>query len=263
MHTVSNSRSPLRWPEGLSDEEAVQRLQTLCVGACDGIQDLADDARYKALRKALIARADLRPLAPAFVAAQANLEALVRHLRETRDRNQRREMVRSGFKPLWGEIKGDDAEPVRSASWTGRPSPGQQAAVVRALAPAALAAIERLIQEEERLLDNGGPVEPDRQEALVHLKALHSVIGELIELVSNEKPLDAALGRVHAIRQATKVTLGRATAALPVTASALIAFGSVVGIAEIFVGNVVVSIAAGGLAGNTIKDAMLKKEFAS
>jgi hypothetical protein len=247
----------------LSDEEAVQRLQTLCIGACDGVQDLADDARYKALRKALIARADLRPLTPAFVAAQANLEALVRHLRETRDRSQRREMVRSDFKPLWDEIRGPGADPVSSASWTGRASPGQQAAVVRALAPAALAAIERLIQEEERLLDNGGPVEPDRQEALVHLKALHSALGELIELVEHGKPLDAALGRLHAIRQAAKVTLGKATAALPVTASALIAFGSVVGIAEIFVGNVVVSIAAGGLAGNTIKDVMLKKEVSA
>ena len=56
------------WPEGLSDEEAVQRLRTLCLGGCDGIQDLADDSRYKALRRALLQRSDLRPLAPASVA---------------------------------------------------------------------------------------------------------------------------------------------------------------------------------------------------
>jgi hypothetical protein len=75
-----------QWPEGLNDEEALQRLQTLCLGACDGIQDLADDMRYKALRRALLGRTDLRPLVPAFVAAQPSLEAFVRHARETKDR---------------------------------------------------------------------------------------------------------------------------------------------------------------------------------
>ena len=50
---------------------------------------------------------------------------------------------------------------------------------------------------------------------------------------------------------------------MPVTTSALIAFGSVVGIVKFFVGNVVVAVAAGGIAGNTIKDAMLKKEAAA
>ncbi|RYF52217.1 MAG: hypothetical protein EOO38_00945 [Cytophagaceae bacterium] len=69
------------WPEGLNDEEALQRPQTLCLGARDGIQDLADDTRYKALRRALLGRTDLRPLALAFVAAQPSIEAFVRHVR--------------------------------------------------------------------------------------------------------------------------------------------------------------------------------------
>jgi len=50
---------------------------------------------------------------------------------------------------------------------------------------------------------------------------------------------------------------------VPVTAAALTAFAGVVGIADFFVGNVVVSLAAGGLAGNTIKDVMLKREVKS
>lgn len=37
-------RQQLSWPEGLSEKEAVQRLQTLFLGACDGVQDLADEA---------------------------------------------------------------------------------------------------------------------------------------------------------------------------------------------------------------------------
>lgn len=249
------------WPEGLNDEEALQRLQTLCLGACDGIQDLSDDTRYKALRRALLARSDLRPLAPAFLAAQPSLEAFVRHIRGTKDRGLRREMVREQFKPLWDEIREPDT--VSSAAWTGRPSLKSQAALIQALAPVALEAVQRLIDDEEHVRDNGGPAEADRVIALRQLKSLHQALAELIAFVEHDRPLEPALGRLRAIRQEAKVAIGKATAALPITTSALIAFGSIVGIAEFFVGNVVVSVAAGALAGNTLKDAMLKKEAAA
>lgn len=246
------------WPEGLNDEEALQRLQTLCLGACDGIQDLSDDSRYKALRRSLLGRSDLRALAPAFLAAQPSLEAFVRHVRETKDRTLRRDMVREQFKPLWEEVKGSD--PVASSGWTGRASPREQAAVIQALAPVALEAVRRLIDDEERTRDNGGPVDADRAVALQQLKALHEALGELIASVEHGRPIAPVLKRLHSIKQEAKVAVGKAAAALPVTTSALIAFGSVAGIAEFFVGNVVVAIAAGGLAGNTLKDAMLKKD---
>jgi hypothetical protein len=246
------------WPEGLSDKEAAQRLRTLCLGACDGIQDLADDSRYKALRRALLNRADLRPVAPAFVAAQANLSAVVRHLRETKDRNARRDVVRAEFEPLILRVA--DTAGTASSAWTGRMSVREQALVVSALAPTAMMAVQRLIEDEARLLDNGGPADPVSEEALSHLRMLHEALGELIELAEREAPLEGILGRLKSVRQSAKVTLGRATAAAPVTASALVAFASVVGIADMFVGNVVVSLAAGALAGNTVKDAMLKSE---
>ncbi|MEG3166485.1 hypothetical protein U1701_18045 [Sphingomonas sp. PB2P19] len=246
------------WPEGLNDEEALQRLQTLCLGACDGIQDLSDDARYKALRRTLLGRTDLRPVAPAFLAAQPNLEAFVRHVRETKDRTRRREMVREQFKPLWDEIR--EAAAISSASWTGRPSLREQGAVVRALAPVALEAVQRLIDDEVRSRDNGGPVDADRAVALEQLKSLHRALGELITSAEASWPLDPVLDRMRSIGRDAKVALGKATAALPITTSALIAFGSVVGIVEFFVGNVVVAVAAGGIAGNTLKDAMLKKD---
>jgi hypothetical protein len=249
------------WPDGLNDEEALQRLQTLCLGACDGIQDLSDDARYKALRRALLNRGDLRPLAPAFLAAQPSLEAFVRHVRETRDRTQRREMVLEEFKPLWDRIRGSGA--VSSAAWTGRPSLKEQAAVVQALGPVALEAVQRLIDDEERARDNGGPVDADRTIALQQLKALHQALADLIASVEHGRPLEPVLGRLRAIRREARVAIGNAAAALPVTTSALLAFGSVVGVAEFFVGNVVVSVAAGALAGNTLKDAMLKKGSAA
>ncbi len=249
------------WPEGLTDEEAVQRLRTLCLGACDGIQDLADDSRYKALRRALLSRPDLRPLAPAFIAAQAGLEAVVRHLRETRDRAARREMVREQFAALLDTT----AEPaaIRSAGWTGRPSRRHYAAVVQALAPVALEAVERLIADEERTRGNGGPVDADRIVALQQLKALHAALGDLIQSVEQDRPLAPVVRRLQSIQHATKIAIGRATAALPVTSAALAAFGTVVGITEVFTGSMVVSIAAGGLAGATMKDAFLKGEPAA
>jgi hypothetical protein len=131
---------------------------------------------------------------------------------------------------------------------------------VRKLAPVALEVVTRLLEDEERLRSNGGPVDPDREQALSHLKALHRALGELIDLARSDLPLEGVLGRLQTLRREAKVALGRAAATLPVTASTLVAFGSVVGISEFFVGNVVVSVAAGGLAGNTVKDALLRKE---
>lgn len=247
-----------RWPEGLTDLEAVQRLRTLCLGACDGIQDLADDTRYKALRRNLLNRTDLRPLAPAFIAAQPNLSAYVRHVRETKDRGERRDMVRAQFAALLSLV--GDAQSIQTSTWTGRPSVVEQARLVQALAPAALTVIDRLIENEMRLRGNGGPVDEEREQALFHLRALHQALGELIRLAKAEKSLDGILGKIQAIRQSARAAVGKAAAAAPITASALLSFAGTAGLADLLVGNLMVSLAAGGLAGNTVKDVMLKQE---
>lgn len=241
--------------------EAVQRLHTICLGACDGIQDLADDVRYKALRKALLASADLRALAPAFIAAQPNLPAFVRYVRETKDRDARRQMVRANFAPLLDAVRGGSSS-ISASHWTGRPSMRERAVFVLALSQPALSAIERLIDEEERSRDNGGPIEPDRDAALHSLKVFHQALGDLIEAARAGHPLQDGLDRLKAVRRDVAVALGKAAGALPVTTSALLAFGTVVGITDLLVGNLVVSLAAGGIAGNTLKDVMLKKEAA-
>ena len=256
VQTVTGFEGSSGWPEGLSDAEAVQRLRTLCLGACDGVQDLADDTRYKALRRALMNRTDLRPLAPSFVAAQANLETFVRHVRETRDRSQRRDMVRSAFEPLQNAITGDEG--TSSAAWTGRRSLGEQAALVRKLAPAALEAVGRLIAEEERARDNGGPVDPERDDALAQLRSLHGALGELIRLARASVSLEPALIRLRAIGRGARETLGRIAAAAPVTGSVMLVFGTVAGIADMLAGSVAISVAAGTLAGTAVKDGMLK-----
>jgi hypothetical protein len=246
------------WPEGLTDLEAVQRLRTLCLAACDGVQDLADDNRYKALRRALLKRADLRSLAPPFIAAQPNLQAYVRHVRETRDRGERRDMVRAQFSPLFDHV--GDPHMACSSAWTGRLSPREQAEVVQAIAPAALTVVQRLIDNEMRLRGNGGPVDEDREQALQHLRALHEALGELIRLAEAEQPLDEALGTLQTIRRSAVASVGRVIATVPVTASALLGFAGVAGLTELLLGNVVVSLAAGALVGNTVKDSMLRQD---
>lgn len=134
----------------------------------------------------------------------------------------------------------------------------EHAAVIHALAPVALEAIQRLIDDQKLTCDNGGPVDADRTVALQQLKALHLAFGELIASVELGKPLEPVFEKRRLVRQQAKVAIGTATAVLPVTTSVLIAFGSVVGIVEFFVGNVVVAVAAGGMAGTTLKYAMLK-----
>ena len=246
------------WPEGLTDLEAMQRLLTLCLGACDGMQDLADDSRYKALRRSLLNRADLRPLAPAFIAAQPNLSAYVRHVRETKDRSERRNMVRAQFASLLDHV--GEPQPIRPSAWTGRLSLREQGQIVQALAPAALTVVERLIDNEMRLRGNGGPVDDDREQALSHLQVLHQALGELIRLAKAEQPLTEVLGTLQAIRLSAKATVTKVVATVPVTASALLGFAGVAGLTDLLLGNIVVSLAAGALAGNTVKDSMLKQD---
>lgn len=188
--------------------------------------------------------------------AHANLSALVRHLREIRNREERRETVRTEFVPIHEEILG--VRETRFSAWTGRASVAEQAMIVHALAPAALEALERLIQDEELLRGNGGPVDVERDQALLQLRALHGALGDLLKLATTERPLNDAIERIHMLRHEAKATLVKIASATPVTGTVLLAFGAVAGVADLIVGNTIVSLAAGTLAGTTIKDAILK-----
>lgn len=167
-------------------------------------------------------------------------------------------MVRAQFASLLGHV--GDAQSIRPSAWTGRPSPGEQAEIVQALAPAALTVVQRLIDNEMRLRGNGGPVDDDREQALSHLRALHEALGELIRLARAEQPLTEVLGTLQTIRHSAGVSVSKAIATVPVTASALLGFAGVAGLTDLLLGNLVVSLAAGALAGNTVKDSMLKQD---
>ena len=63
----------MTWPDGLNDEEAIERLQSLLIGGAEGNRDLSNDRAYKALRRALLDRDDLSDVIPQFVRSQRDL----------------------------------------------------------------------------------------------------------------------------------------------------------------------------------------------
>lgn len=65
----------------------------------------------------------------------------------------------------------------------------------------ALLLVDLLLEEQERSLQNGGPVEPERAEAIQKLKTLHRELGELISLAEAGEPLDEKLKAVRIAKE--------------------------------------------------------------
>ena len=88
----------------------------------------------------------------------------------------------------------------------------------------ALAGIDALLFEQERGLHNGGPVEPERADAIARLKELHQEIGELLNLAEADQPLAEKLARVRTLKDTvlawTASPAGFAIGALPLTGAA-------------------------------------------
>ena len=189
------------WPDGMSDEEAVTRIQAVMIKACEGNRDLASDRDYKSVRMPLIRRADLSDVVPPFIRANRDLESMWAYLKGLSPHwKERREHVWESFRPLFDRVEGRTKPPVSSSNWTGRRTPTQQAAVVLSLAPDALHGVEMLLAEQERALHNGGPVDDAQRDALETLKELHRELGELISCAENGLPLDERLSGLRALK---------------------------------------------------------------
>jgi hypothetical protein len=246
------ARATTKWPEGLDDLAAMERLQSIMLSACDGARDLARDRAYKAFRKRLLQRDDLIDFVPSLVTTHNDLDSFVSAIKEIADREERRERVRNSFQAILSTLRPSEAPSTESSSWTGRLSPSQQARIVRALAAPALEVVDRLIAEQERALDNGGPIDADQAQALQDLRDLHAALGELIRLVDAARPIEGVLGRLaeikdRAIRGLTQ-NLGADAAALPGTISTVMVGLTTIGITQLLTGNEVAAAAMGGMA---------------
>lgn len=70
---MSDPRSA--WPDGLTDREAIERLETILLMSCEGNQDLSNGREYKTLRRALLSRSELADVMPRFIRTQRDLGA--------------------------------------------------------------------------------------------------------------------------------------------------------------------------------------------
>jgi len=191
------------WPDGLKDDEAVQRLQAIMIDACNGRRDLSVDRQYKRLRTPLIKRPDLADVVPKFIRAQQDLTSFGSYIRRvTADREQQREHVWKAFQPLVDRVEGRTRPPFASAQWTGRRTRTavQQAGIVLSLAPDALLGVDQLLAEQEKRFDNGGPIEPEEAEAIAKLRALRDALSELIDLAETGRPLGSRLAQVRSLK---------------------------------------------------------------
>lgn len=214
------------WPDNLTDREAVERLETLMLMSCEGNQDLSNGREYKALRRALLRRTDLADVVPRFIRTQRDLGAFWAYIKaQSGQWATRREHVRDAFGPLADRVEGNSAPPISAAKWTGTRSTTEQVRVVIALGYDALAGVEALLEEQERPLHNGGPVDPERAKAIEKLKELHTELGDLLRLAEAGKPLEEKLARVRAAKDKvlrwTASPAGFALGALPLTGSSV------------------------------------------
>lgn len=222
------------WPQGLTDEQAVLRLQSILIAACEGVRDLSADRDYKTFRAPLLKRLDLRDVVPTYVWSHRDLTSFWSYIRKVSDKWQsRREHIWETFRPLFDRVEGRTQAPAASSGWTGRNkrSPEQQIRVVLALAPDALEGVEMLLNEQEKTLHNGSPVDPNRQEAINRLRELHAAIGELLMLAERRRPLANQLQVVRAAKDRvirwSRETLSLTLVEMPLVSSTAVIAGGV------------------------------------
>lgn len=135
-------------------------------------------------------------------------------------------MVRNSFEPLFDRVEGRTSPPAPSAKWTGRRTATQQARVVISLGYDALLGVDLLLEEQERPLHNGGPVEAERAEAIGKLKDLHRELGELISLAEAGGSLDEKLNSVRVAKDKALAwsasPVGLSLASVPLTGAATV-----------------------------------------
>lgn len=252
------------WPEQLSDEEALLRLQAILLAACEGNQDLANGRAYRSLRSPLIRRADLSLVVPKYIRAHKDLGSIWMYIRaHSPDWAVRRQHVRETLQPLFDHVRAGGKCKVSSAAWTGRRTAAQQARIVQSLVPTALAGVESLIAEQEHALHNGGPADPERVAALEALRSLHSALGELISLAGMGKPLRKQLARVGELKGQlfswSSNPHGLALAELPLTGVATVLGCGVMTLINVMTNNVEASATMGAASGATFAAAALQR----
>ena len=215
------------WPDGISDNDAVHRLQSLMLLACEGNKDLSNGREYRSIRSHLLRRLDLSDVVPKYIRSHRDLASFWQFIKSYAPKwEDRRKMVRSTFEPLFDRVEGRTSPPTQSAKWTGRRSATQQARVVISLGYDALLGVDLLLEEQERPFHNGGPIDEERADAIRKLKDLHRELGELVTLAEAGAPLEQKLNSVRAAKDKVLAwstsPMGLSLASVPLTGAATV-----------------------------------------
>jgi hypothetical protein len=149
-----------------------------------------DEDGYQRLRADLLNNQSYSGLAPSFLRKCRDTGALWSFAKGIDGSwEPRRVFLREQFEPLLdllenGPPRGEQYPGEYDASaWTGVPTGVQRVVAIRTMIPLAQASIEVLIAQLEAPNHNGAPPLDELDEALKHLKALHSRLGEILQIL--------------------------------------------------------------------------------
>jgi hypothetical protein len=187
----------------MTDLDAAAKLEDILVLGVEGKGlDPDREAIFKLFRRNLRARGDLKDVRPWAVDLNRDFSAFWSWAKSFDPSwEPRRRQIRETFAPLFDrlEAQATNPPPVHSDSsrWTGRRTASVQARVVLSLAPEAMSALEEIVERLELPFHNGGPRDPQVDEALAALRELHGALGELLEAAQQGLSLDERLGALR------------------------------------------------------------------
>jgi len=161
----------------LEDTGLADRLQSILVNAARGQRNLADDREYPRLRQELTRR---QITSPPLVHIHPTVDSFTAYIRSAGERAQVIERVRREFDDLYKSIELAANPSVSAAEWTGVADRRFRIIAVKQLLPLAQASVEGLMVQLAQAGANNGPLLDERIEALEHLRALHTALGDLI-----------------------------------------------------------------------------------
>jgi len=203
----------------LDKDELLNRVQSILINAAEGQRSVGDDAQYRNLRKELDRRgAGL----PRFVSLHPTVDSFAAFIKGFKDKRERVELIRGDFEGLARTTATDDTE-VDSSSWTGLQTRSARLRRIREVLPIAQAAVEAMIANLSEPGLNGGPILDHREEAINHLRELHTTLGNLLSAIDNNQ-FDDDLGNdlaAEAVRYAKRVARALRDDPMPYVASSL------------------------------------------
>jgi hypothetical protein len=171
------ARTPKPSVRKLEDQELADRLQSILINTAQGQRSVSDDRQYGPPRRELMRRSSE---VPSLLNTHPTLNSFSAYVTGIPDRNVRVERVRAEFDALNDKALKDPADHHEASDWTGLDTKASRLRAVKNLIPLAQSAVEGMISALSEPGGNNGPLLDHREEALVHLRALHEALGKLL-----------------------------------------------------------------------------------